>query len=160
VEAFKQLSTKAKVALGVAVAAVFVGVTALASQNGTTGLLGLVLLLVAGIVYSRPEGGSEATFTVAEPVSAEPISEVERSRLLDEAIKGYLLRGFFVRLRTQTTAQLVRPKKFSFIWALLWFLLFGIGIIVYFIYYAAKSDEGIYLQVDEYGNVTATRQRR
>jgi hypothetical protein len=160
VEAFKQFSTKAKVALGVAVAAGFVGVIGLASQNGTTLLLGFVLLLVAGIVYSRPEEGSEATFTVAEPVSAEPISEAERSRLLDEAIGGYLRRGFLVQLRTQTTAQLVQPKKFSFIWALLWFLLFGIGIIVYLIYYAAKSDEGIYLQVDEYGNVTVTRQRR
>jgi hypothetical protein len=160
VEAFKQFSTKAKVALGVAVASIFVGVIALASQNGTTGLLGFVLLLVAGIIYSRPEEGSEATFTVAEPVSAEPISEAERSRLLDEAIQGYLFRGFFVRLRTQTTAQLVRPKRFSFIWALLWFLLFGIGIIIYLIYYAAKRDEGIYLQVDEYGNVTATRQLR
>ena len=56
--------------------------------------------------------------------------------------------------------QLVRPKKFSFIWALLWFLLFGIGIIVYLIYYAAKQDEGRYLEVDEYGAIKATRQVR
>ena len=41
--------------------------------------------------------------------------------------------GFFVRQRTATTAQLVRPKRFGFVWALLWFLVFGVGIIVYLI---------------------------
>jgi capsule polysaccharide export protein KpsE/RkpR len=35
--------------------------------------------------------------------------------------------------------QLVKPKKFSFIWALVWFLLFGIGLIVYLLYYGASA---------------------
>jgi hypothetical protein len=157
VEAFKQLSTRVKVTLG---AAAFVGVIAVANQSGSAVVLAVILLIGAGIAYTRPEEGSGATDTLAEPVRTEPISEAERSRLLDEAIGGYLRKGFFVRLRTPTTAQLVRPKKFSFISALLWFLLFGIGILIYLFYYAAKSDEGVYLQVDEYGNVTATRQRR
>lgn len=65
-----------------------------------------------------------------------------------------------VQQRTPTTAQLFKPKTFSFIWALLWFLVFGIGIIVYLIYYAAKQAEGRYVEVDEYGTVRATRQVR
>ena len=94
------------------------------------------------------------------PGSDKPVSEAERSRELEEEIAQYIHDGYFVRHRSATTAQLVRPKKFSFIWALLWFLLFGIGIVVYLIYYAAKQDEGRYVEVDEYGAVKATRQIR
>jgi hypothetical protein len=39
-------------------------------------------------------------------------------------------------------------------------LVFGIGIVVYLIYYAAKQDEGCYVEVDEYGAVKATRHIR
>lgn len=75
-----------------------------------------------------------------------------------EEVGTYMRDGFFVRQRTTTTAQLVKPKKFSFLWAFLWFLMLGIGIIVYLIYYAAKQDEGRYVEVDEHGTVKATRQ--
>lgn len=157
VEAFMQLSTTVKVTLG---AAALVFVVAIANQSGSAVVLAVILLILAGVAYVRPEEGSgEANVPVAEPVSTEPISESERSRRLEEAIGGYLRRGFFVRLRTPTTAQLVKPKKFSFISALLWFLLFGIGLLIYLFYYASQRDEGVYLQVDEYGKVTATRQR-
>ena len=61
--------------------------------------------------------------------------------------------GYRVESRTPTTAQLVRPKKVSFLWALLWFLLFGIGILVYVAYYLAKSDQTVYLEVDDEGKV-------
>ena len=80
--------------------------------------------------------------------------------MLDEEVGEYVRDGFFVRQRTPTSAQLVRPKQFSFIRAFLWFLVFGIGIVVYLIYYAAKQDEGRYVEVDEYGAVRATRQVR
>jgi hypothetical protein len=92
-----------------------------------------------------------------EPVTEVPIPEAERSRLLENCSRGLFPRGFFVGLRTQTTAQLVKPKRFSFLWALLWFLLLGIGLVIYLIYYAAKKDEDVYLEVDEFGNVRATR---
>jgi uncharacterized membrane protein YvbJ len=88
----------------------------------------------------------------------EPISEAARSRLLEEAIERFVLRGFFVRLRTSTSAQLVKPKKFSLVWAILWFLLFGVGLLIYVFYYLSKKDEGVYLQVDDYGNITETHQ--
>ena len=92
--------------------------------------------------------------------SEQPIPEIERSRILDEEVSEYMRSGFFVRQRTPTTAQLVRPKRFSFLWAFLWLLVFGIGIVVYLIYYAAKQDEGRYVEVDEYGVARATPQVR
>jgi hypothetical protein len=94
VEAFMQLSTTVKVTLG---AAAFVGVIAVANQSGSAVVLAVILLIVAGIAFVRPEEGSGATVTVAEPVSAEPISEAERTQLLDEAIGGYLRKGFLSR---------------------------------------------------------------
>ena len=84
---------------------------------------------------------------------AEPVPLGERSAILDAEVMKSARRGYEVRSRTQTTAQLVKPKKFSFIWALVWFLLFGIGLIVYLLYYWGKRDQTIYLEVDERGKI-------
>ena len=86
---------------------------------------------------------------------SEALSLDERSAILDAEVMKYARRGYEVRSRTQTAAQLVRPKKFSFIWALLWFLVFGVGILVYVLYYLGKSDQTVYLQVDERGKVVS-----
>lgn len=82
-----------------------------------------------------------------------PLTIEERSAILDKEVRKYAERGYRVVSRGVTTAQLVKPKKFSFIWALLWFLVFGVGILVYLFYYAAKQDQTIYLEVDENGKV-------
>jgi hypothetical protein len=74
---------------------------------------------------------------------AEPVPLEERSAILDAEVMKHARMGYEVRSRTQTTAQLVKPKKFSFIWALVWFLLFGIGLIVYLLYYWGKRDQTI-----------------
>lgn len=66
--------------------------------------------------------------------SQDPVDRVERSRPLEAEVSGYMRNGFFVRHRTETTAQFVKPEKFGFLWALLWFLVFGVGIVVYLIY--------------------------
>ena len=118
----------------------------------------LAFLLRAGGAGS--EGKDETGRLVLRDGSEQPVPESERSRLLEAEVSEYMRSGFFVRHRTATTAQLVKPKQFSFVWALLWFLVFGIGIVVYLIYYAAKRDEGRYVEVDEYGAVKATRQIR
>lgn len=156
--------------LGVIVAIVTV-LAVLAYGNGNA----LILVLAIGLLLfglsnrgskseSRPVGGysgkDEAGRLVLRAGYTEPVSDAERSRELEGEIAQYMSDGFFVRQRTAYTAQLVRPKKFSFIWALLWFLVFGIGIVVYLIYYAAKQDEGRYVEVDEYGAVKAMRQIR
>ena len=77
----------------------------------------------------------------------------QRRDILEQAIAKYVKRGYRVTARTDTTAQLLRPKKFSLLWALAWFLLFGIGILVYLIYYWSKRDDTVYLEVDSAGRV-------
>jgi len=84
---------------------------------------------------------------------AEPLSLEERSAILDVAVMKYVRIGYEVRSRTQTTVQLVKPKEFSSIWALAWFLLFGIGVIVYLLYYWGGRDQTLYLEVDERGTI-------
>jgi len=78
----------------------------------------------------------------------------QRRDILQREIAGYVKRGFVVQSQTDTTAQLIKRKKFSFLWALLWFLLAGVGLVVYLIWYAAKRDQSVYLSVDEAGRVS------
>lgn len=60
-------------------------------------------------------------------------------------LNWYVRQGFRVVSQTESSAQLVKPKVFSFVWALLWFLLLGVGLVVYLLYYAAKKDKTVYL---------------
>lgn len=76
-----------------------------------------------------------------------------RRDILQREIASYVKNGFIVVSQTDTTAQLIKHKKFSFLWAVLWFLVFGIGLIVYLIWYAAKRDTTVYVTVDESGKV-------
>ena len=73
----------------------------------------------------------------------------ERKSILEKQISILSQRGYSVTSRTDTTATLLKPKEFSFIWALLWFLVFGIGILVYIFYYMSKKDYVKYLNIDE-----------
>ncbi len=77
----------------------------------------------------------------------------ERTAILDKEISKYVKNGYRVVSRSDTTAQLVKPKKFSFIWAMLWLLVAGVGIFVYLIYYMAKKDSTVYLEVDAQGKI-------
>lgn len=56
--------------------------------------------------------------------------------------------------QTDTTAQMVKPKRFSAVVAILSFFLFGIGLLVYIFYYMAKRDSLLFVQVDDFGKVT------
>lgn len=69
--------------------------------------------------------------------------------MLQERINHYVAKGYRVVSQTETSAQLVRPKTFSFVWAFLWFLLFGVGLLVYILYYATKKDRALYLYVED-----------
>ena len=77
----------------------------------------------------------------------------QRKEILDRAIARYSKQGYLIEKRTDTTAQLRRPKKFSCLAASLWTLLFGIGLIFYLFYYKGKEDDLIYLTIDEYGRL-------
>jgi hypothetical protein len=64
---------------------------------------------------------------------------------LDAKVRRYVRKGYIVQSQTDTSAQLVKPKKFSFLWAFAWFMCFGGGLLVYLLYYWAKRDHTVYL---------------
>lgn len=66
---------------------------------------------------------------------------------LQKEIDRYVKQGYRVVSQTSTTAQLIRPKTFSCLWASLWLLVAVIGVFFYLFYYWGKKDETIYLQV-------------
>lgn len=72
---------------------------------------------------------------------------------LKQYVAELATRGYQVMTINEDTAQLRRPKKFSALWALVWFLGLGVGIIFYLIYYAAKKDDTAYLS-EENGRVS------
>ena len=61
--------------------------------------------------------------------------------------------GYRVVSETEFSAQLVKPKAFSFGWALIWFLFFGIGVLIYIFYYMAKKDAVVYLTHSPDGSI-------
>jgi hypothetical protein len=63
---------------------------------------------------------------------------------LREQIAHFNQRGFRVVAQTSTTAQMVRPRKFSFFWFIV-SVLTCIGPIIYLGWYLAKKEETIYL---------------
>jgi hypothetical protein len=80
-----------------------------------------------------------------------PLPASERSQILEAEIEAYAQRGYRIVTRRTTSAQLLKPKVFSFFWAFAWFLVFGVGLLVYLIYFAAKQDSVIHLSVSEDG---------
>ena len=72
-------------------------------------------------------------------------SEVQTT--LQNTIEDHASRGFIISSQTETTAEMVRSKEFNLVPALVWFLLFGIGVLVYIFYYMYKSDETIFIRV-------------
>ena len=77
-----------------------------------------------------------------------------RKQILEREIVRYSKRGYRVVSRTDTTAQMVKPRQFGCLAATLWTLLFGVGLIFYLFYYLAKKEDVIYLSVDERGRVS------
>ena len=101
----------------------------------------------------------QAESTQAGNMAREPSIE-QRTAILEERIGQLVRHGYRVISRTQTTAQLVKPKEFSLLWALLWLLVtlcvFGLGILIYLFYYLAQKDTTVYLEVDPYGQAKVT----
>ena len=86
-------------------------------------------------------------------IPQEKMSLEARKRILSREIAKYSKRGYRIVDQTDTTAQLMKPKSFSCLWATLWFFVLGIGLLIYIFYYMSKKDEIVYLEVDEYGGV-------
>jgi len=67
---------------------------------------------------------------------------------LQRMIARYTRYGYRLDSETETSASMVRPKKFSFLPALLWFLVFGVGVFVYIFWYMSRSDDTLYLHTE------------
>jgi len=97
---------------------------------------------------------SEARGEIEQQAESEPeVSSALQSEKLEQNIAHYVSQGYRIVSRTEKSAQLVRPKEFSFFAALLWFLVFVVGLMIYIFYYLAKSDDLIYLRVTQSGTV-------
>ena len=70
------------------------------------------------------------------------------TEMLQTQINEYVRKGYHVQSQTETTAQLVKPKSFSFFWAFLWLLLPFFGLLTYILYYMSKKDQTVYLYVE------------
>ncbi len=75
------------------------------------------------------------------------MADSEAHTTLQSIIEDHASRGFTVSSQTETTAEMVRAKEFNLVPALLWALLFLIGVLVYVFYYMYKSDETIFIRV-------------
>ncbi len=73
--------------------------------------------------FTQPATRTQEPTTEAEE---KELSTLERSAILDKEVAYYIRRGFRVISRTDTTAQLVKPKSFSILWFfILMFTLIG-----------------------------------
>jgi hypothetical protein len=86
-------------------------------------------------------------------MSMTPLSEAERMAILDAEVERFIAQGYRLVARTPTTVQLVRPKHFSAGLAILAFLFFVIGLVIYLLLYLSDRDETAYLTVDEFGRL-------
>jgi len=83
-----------------------------------------------------------------------PAPVVNRRAALQGAINRYTGKGWRVVSETDDTAQLIKPKRFSIMWFLLWLLLAVLPGVLYLVYhFGVKRDTQMYLRVDERGQV-------
>ena len=85
------------------------------------------------------------------------LSPADRAAILHREIAYYVAQGWTVANQTETTANLVKKKKFSIFWGIVWFLLALVPFLIYLIYYLAKQDQSAFITIDEYGSVQTTR---
>jgi hypothetical protein len=83
----------------------------------------------------------------------------ERSHSLHGVARQYIEQGYRVQYATATEMQLIKPKRFNLFWAFVWFLLFGVGILVSIAYYVSKDDNFVYIVVEDNGMVSVEQRR-
>jgi len=80
----------------------------------------------------------------------------KRKEILDRAVAKYVKNGYRVISQTDTTAQLVKPKRFGCAWMIV--SLFSLGIAI--IFYLIQKEQSIYLEVDLNGRLRRIRRKQ
>lgn len=88
------------------------------------------------------------------------ISTSERRRILQDEVRKAAKDGYRVVSQTEWSAQLVRPKRFSVVWFLIWLLLALFPVALYLVYhFGIKRDPQLLIEVDECGWISRTKAR-
>ena len=88
---------------------------------------------------------------------AQTLTTEERANILQREVQKYIKDGWRVQSSTPTTAQLVKPKRFSFLFFVILLILMVLPAILYVVWFAVKRDEAVYLSIDEYGKITKNK---
>ena len=76
-------------------------------------------------------------------------SSMTPNEKLDTISKLYTNNGYHVTQRDRLGIQLFKKKKFSYLSAFLWFLLLGVGLVIYILYYLVRGDYKETIIVDD-----------
>ncbi|MGA2821658.1 MAG: hypothetical protein ABSF61_13540 [Anaerolineales bacterium] len=87
-------------------------------------------------------------------MSVQELSIERRRDILQKEIGRYIRKGFRVVSQTDTSAQLVKPKRFSLLWAIIWLILAVLPFILYLLWYWSRKDQVVYLTVDTQGRIS------
>ena len=79
----------------------------------------------------------------------------ERRKILDQEVNKYITQGWHMVSRTDTAVQLSRDKRASCLLAMLLAIFFILPALLYLLLY--RGTENLYIEVDDYGRITATR---
>jgi hypothetical protein len=89
-----------------------------------------------------------AAVNIAKTIAGKELDAAGQRAVLQREIETWVNRGYRVITQTDSTAQLVKPKRFSLIW---FFLLLGV---FYIPFYLFARDKTVYLTVDHLGRIT------
>lgn len=80
----------------------------------------------------------------------------KRRAILNRAVAGYVKQGYRVVSQADTTAQLVKPKRFGCAWMIV--SLFSLGLAL--IFYLVQKEKTVYLEVDLNGRVKKIKRKQ
>jgi magnesium-transporting ATPase (P-type) len=90
-------------------------------------------------------------------IQVEAPKPTPQEKILENAVLQYQAKGWILLSKTSRTAQLSKPKQFSWGWFIFWLIiglfLILLPLIIYLIYYWAKKNELVTLEVDEKGTL-------
>jgi len=66
---------------------------------------------------------------------------------MESMVQSYIIQGYNVAHKTDSTVTLVKPKQFNWIIAVAGFMFLFIGLFIYLGYYMTKKDEVITINV-------------